>query len=194
MSDPQAPTVPCPFCQEQIQPDARRCRHCGEDLVADAVAATPAGPSPEDAKLLKKYRQHKNSLGAVCVLVAVVNGWMGLAALSGPRSAAPDAMAAMAIGGGLALLATILAVGTFLHQYWAFAACGALFGLFLVVSVVGGLGQVSQTLGSARSGGAGCNVGCGWLILLLAVGEAGTVMGSYKQLQRRGLSPRGDRL
>ncbi len=196
MSDPQAPTVPCPFCQESIQPDARRCRHCGEDLGADAGPASAASPPADDAKLLKNYRQHKNSLGLVCLLVAGLNGWTAMAAFHAfPVDPPPQVVTTFAVTGGLALLATALGIAVFLHQYWAFATSAALFGLFLVGSILGGIGEITQTIGSAGQIRLfGCGIGCNWIILLLAVGEAGTVMGSWKKLRERGLSPRGGRL
>lgn len=43
-------TKPCPFCAEQIQPEAKKCKHCGEILdVALRAAQAPLTPPPTPA-------------------------------------------------------------------------------------------------------------------------------------------------
>lgn len=70
VAPPTPPTpsrVPCPICKELIQPDALKCRFCGEKLAADSTPTIHPG-------ILKKVEAVNARNGAAAVMSFFIPG------------------------------------------------------------------------------------------------------------------------
>lgn len=83
-----AETIPCPFCAEQIQPGAKKCRHCGEWLTepSKVTKGGAMGSGSADARAVAKgikQQQLHESIYKFLIFVALgIGAFVGLVAQS----------------------------------------------------------------------------------------------------------------
>lgn len=68
----------CPYCAEEIQPDAKKCKHCSEWLTEKPVADKPSVDARAVAKGIKKQKQDEANagcLGTVALLFGIFIGF-----------------------------------------------------------------------------------------------------------------------
>jgi Double zinc ribbon len=156
--------IKCPFCAEEILPDAKKCRHCGEWLVPNhpqPSQPTAAAAVVSSARAEPRQSQHQG-LRIASLILGIAGGIIGLFAagfaltIGGIGNAFGTANASTVVGGSIAALvmsvvgivggALALAKPKLAGWLMAIAAVGGTIGVFVAYFVAGPLLLIGSIL------------------------------------------------